>query len=214
MRHLYSWCMELYLESHQLGTISTNAAQVIPSSYTFRSAAVYEDPACSPPSSSMRGTPTSPVTCFPRQATDATPRLTDGVLGPDSPTSPTTDYAYILAGSSQFGLFETWITFDFTSRVSLASVTLHYYCTGQTPQLQLNDGSGVVAPPVSPPCDSTAQRQCFTFSVSTSTKRVDLKVLRNSNTIYISEAKFIAGQPHILIIVPLKGMSPYNPVMW
>ena len=205
---------ELYPESHQLGTISTNAAQVIPSSYTILSAAVYEDPACSPPSSSMRGTPNSPVTCFPRQATGATPRLTDGVLGPDSPTSPTTDYAYTLAGSSQFGLFETWITFDFTSRVSLASVTLHYYCTGQTPQLQFQGGSGVVAPPVSPPCDSTAQRQCFTFNVSTSTEQVNLKVLRNSNTIYISEleVKFIAGQPHI-INLPLKGTSPYNPVM-
>ena len=206
--------MELYPESHQLGTISTNAAQVIPDSYYIHSAAVYEDPACSPPSSSERGTPNTLVSCFPRQATGATPRLTDGVLGPDSPTSPTADYAYTLAGSSQFGQFVTWLTFEFTSRVSLASVTLHYYCTGQSPQLQLYDGSDVVAP-VSPPCDSTAQRQCFTFSVSTSTKRVDLKVLRNSNTIYISEAKFIAGQPHIIIIVnlPLKGMSPYNPVM-
>ena len=200
--------MELYPESHQLGTISTNAAQVIPTSYTILSAAVYVDPACEPPSSSMRGTPNSPVTCFPRQATDVTPRLTDGVLGPDSPTSPTTDYAYTLAGSSQFGLFESWITFDFTSHVSLASVTLYYYCTGQSPQLQLSDGSGVVAPPVSPPCDSTAQRQCFTFNVSTSTMQMYLNVLRNDTIIYISEVKFTEGQPHIL-----REMSPYNPVM-
>ena len=101
--------MELYPESHQLVTISTNAAQVIPSSYTIFSAAVYEDPACSPPSSSKRGTPNSPVTCFPRQATGATPRLTDGVLGPDSLTSPTTDYAYTLTGKSPTGTFEVWI---------------------------------------------------------------------------------------------------------
>ena len=190
--------MELYLESHQLGTIaaSTNTAQVIPSSYTILSAAVYEDPACEPPSSSMRSTPNSLVTCFPRQATGATPRLTDGVLGPDNLTSTTTDYAYTLAGPSQFGLFETWIVFEFTSRVSLASVTLHYYCTGQSPQLQLSDGSGVVAPPVIPPCDSTAQRQCFTFSVNISTMRVNLNVFRNDITIYISEVKFIKGQPH------------------
>ena len=144
----------------------------------------------------MRGTPNSPVTCFPRQATGATPRLTDGVLGLDSLTSQTTDYAYTLAGASQIGVFETWIQFNFASRVSLASVTLHYYCTGQSSQLRLNDGSGVVAPPVSPPCDSTAQRQCFTFNISTSTKQVNLKVLRNDNTIYISEVNFFEGQPH------------------
>ena len=206
MRHLYSWCMELYLESHQLGTI---AAQVIPNSYTILSAAVYEDPACDPSSSSMRNTPNSPVSCFPsQQATGATPRLTDGVLGPDNLTSTTTDYAYTLAGSSQFGTFETWIRFEFISRVSQASVTLHYYCTGQSPQLQLNDGSDVVTPPVSPPCDSTAQRQCFTFNVSTSTMQMNLEVLRNDTIIYISEVKFIEGQPHIL-----REMLPYNPVM-
>ena len=173
---------------------SHNTGQVIPDSYTILSAAVYEDLACDPPFS-MRGTPNSPVTCNSSQATGATPRLTDGVLGPDNPTSSTTDYAYTLAGPSPFGLFETWIQFDFTSRVSLASVTLHYYCTGQSPQLQLSDGSAVVAPPVSPPCDSTAQRQCFTFNVSTSTNRVNLEVLRNSNTIYFSEVKFFEGQP-------------------
>ena len=173
--------------------ISTNAVPVTPNSYTILSETVYEDPACEPPSSSMRGTPNSPVTCFPsQQATGATPRLTDGVLGPDNLTSTTTDYAYTLAGNSSF---EVWITFEFVSHVSLASVTLHYYCTGQSPQFQLNDGSGVVAPPVSPPCDSTAQRQCFTFSTNTTT--VLLKVQRN-NTIYISEVKFCKGQPHII----------------
>ena len=170
--------------------------QAIPSSYEIHSAAVYVDPACDPPSSSARATPNGLVTCFPSQANDATPRFTDGVLGPDSLTSPTTDYAYTLAGPSQFGAFETWIRFYFTSRVSQASVTLHYYCTGQSPQLQLSDGSGVVTPPVSPPCDSTAQRQCFTFNVSTSTMQMNLEVLRNDNIIYISEVKFIAGQPH------------------
>ena len=154
------------------------------------------DPACYPPSSSERVTPKSVVLCFPKHAS-ATPRLTDGVLGPDNLPSTTTDYAYTLAGPSQFGQFETWIQFDFTSRVSVASVTLHYYCTGQSPQLRLNDGSGVVAPPVSPQCDSTAQRQCLTINVSTSTSVVNLKVLRNNNTIYISEVKFFAGQPHI-----------------
>ena len=96
-------------------------------------------------------------------------------------------------------LLQTWITFEFASRVSLASVTLHYYCTRQSPQLQLSDGSGVVAPPVSPPCDSTAQRQCV--NVSTSTRVVYLKVLRNNDTIYISEVKFFAGQPHIIIFI-------------
>ena len=149
----------------------------------------------------MRDTPNSPVRCFPRQATGATPRLTDGVLGPDSPTSPTTDYAYTLAGSSQFGQFR--IKFEFASCVSLASVTLHYYCTGQSPQVQLNDGSGVVIPPVSPPCDSTAQRQCLTINVSTSTKVVNLEVFRNNTTIYISEVKF-AGQPRIIILSAIK----------
>ena len=177
--------------------ISTNAVPVTPNSYEILSETVYEDPACEPPSSSTRNT--TIVNCFPRQS-GATPRLTDGVLGPDSLTSPTTDYAYTLAGSSQFGQkkIETWITFDFTSRVSLASVTLHYYCTGQSPQLQLSDGSGVMAPPVSPPCDSIAQRQCFTFNDSTNTMSVVLKVQRNNNTIYISEVKFCKGQPHII----------------
>ena len=194
------YILELYLESHQLGTI---AAQVTPSSYEILSAAVYEDPACDPPSSSARVTPNSVVLCFPKQATGATPRLTDGVLGPDSPTCPTTDYAYRLAGPSQSGLFERWIQFAFTSRVSLASVTLHYYCTEQSPQLQFRDGSGVVTPPVSPPCDNTTQRQCWTFSVRTSTTKVDLLVLRNNNPIYISEVKF-AGQPHIIILSAIK----------
>ena len=130
----------------------------------------------------------SPVTCFPKQSTGATPRLTDGVLGPDSLTSPTTDYAYTLAGTSQFGLFETWIQFYFASYVSLASVTLHYYCTGQSPQLQLNDGSAVVA-----------QRQCLAFNFGTGIKTVViLKVLRNNNTMYISEVKFFEGQPHFI----------------
>ena len=177
---------------------STDAVQVPvnPDSYEILSAAVYEDPACDPPSSSMRSTLNSPVTCFPRQATGATPRLCDGVLGPDNPTSSTADYAYTLAGPSQFGTFETWIRFDFTSRVSLASVTLHYYCTGQSPQLQLSDGSGMMAPPVSPPCDSTAQRQYFTFSVSTSTRTVMFEVLRNGNVIYISEVQLFIGQSH------------------
>ena len=192
--------MELYLESHQLGII---AVKVIPDSYEILSAAVYEDPACEPPSSSMRGTPNSPVTCFPsEQATGATPRLTDGVLGPDNLTSNTTDYAYTLAGKSPTGTLKVWIQFEFFSRVSLASVTLHYYCTGQSPQFQLSDGSSVVvAPPVSPPCDSTAQRQCFTFNVSTSTMQMNLKVLRNDNIIYISEVKFIEGQPSGHVIV-------------
>ena len=175
---------------------TTDVFQVIPNSYTILRAAVYEDPACDPPSSSMRGTPNYPVSCFPRQATGTTPRLTDDLLGPDNLTSPTTDYAYTLAGSSQFGLFETWIRFEFISRVSLSSVTLHYYCTVQSPQFQLNDGSGVVVPPVSPPCDSTARRQCFTFSISTTTLLVNLQVLRNSDIIYISEVRFFKGQPH------------------
>ena len=181
--------------AHKLWYNLPDTAQAIPSSYEIHSAAVYVDPACDPSSFSARGTPNSPVICFPRQA-GATPRLTDGVLGPDNLTSPTTDYAYTLAGSSQFGQFEIWIRFDFTSHVSLASVTLHYYCTGQSLQLRLSDGSGVGTPPVSPLCDSTAQRQCFTFNVSTNTTSVNLEVLRNGNTIYISDVKFFEGQPH------------------
>ena len=180
----------------QVPVIDAVQVPVIPNSYEILSAAVYVDPACDPPSSSVRVTLNSVVRCLPRQATGATPRLCDGVLGPDNPTSSTVDYAYTLAGPSQFGLFETWIQFEFVSRVSLASVTLHYYCTGQSPQLQLRDGSGVMAPPVSPPCDSTAQRQYFTFSVSTSTTTVTLKVLRNGNAIYISEVQLFIGQSH------------------
>ena len=155
------------------------------------------DPACNPSSSNERVTQNNTllvVHCFPKQATGATPRLTDGVLGPDNLHSPTTDFAYTLAGPSQFGRFETWIKFEFASRVSLANITLHYYCTGQSPQLQLSDGSGVVAPPVSPPCDSTAQIQCMTISINTSTRMVILEVLRNNNTIYISEIKFFTDQ--------------------
>ena len=180
----------------QVPVIDAVQVPVIPNSYEILSETVYEDPACEPPSSSTRSTLNNPVHCFPRQATGATPRLCDGVLGPDNPTSSTADYAYTLTGPSQFGHFETWIQFDFTSRVSLASVTLHYYCTGQSPQLQLSDGSGVVTPPVSPPCDSTAQRQYFTFSVSTNTTTVVLKVQRNNNTIYISEVQLFIGQSH------------------
>ena len=180
----------------QVPVIDAVQVPVILDSYVILSAAVYEDPACDPPSSSTRSTLNSPVNCFPRQATGATPRLCDGVLGPDNPTSSTADYAYTLAGSSQFGLFETWIRFYFASYVSLASVTLHYYCTGQSPQLQLRDGSSVMAPPVSPPCDSTAQRQYFTFSVNTSTRTVMLEVLRNGNAIYISEVQLFIGQSH------------------
>ena len=152
----------------------------------------------------MRGTSNSPVTCFPRQS-GATPRLTDGVLGPDNPTSTTTDYAYTLDGLTPILLFENWIQFDFVSRISLASVTLHYYCTGQSPQLQLQlqlqirEGSFLLnISPFSPPCGSTTRRQCFTFSLHANINitSVSLRVIRDDSTMYISEVKFFEGQPH------------------
>ena len=102
----------LYLDYHKL-KISTNAVPVIPGNYEILSAAGYEDPACDPLSSKLRNV--TIVNCFPRQATGATPRLTDGVLGPDYLTI-TTDYAYILDGPPTT-TFEAWIELNFAPNI-------------------------------------------------------------------------------------------------
>ena len=121
-----------------------------------------------------------------RQTGD-TPKLNDTELGPENGLpSPTTDVAYTLGGSSETGLFETWIRFEFTSRVSLSHVTLHYYCTGTLPQLQFKDATSIMTPP----CGDTAYRHSLTFNMSGSTQSVAFMVKRNEGYFYLTEVQF------------------------
>ena len=127
-----------------------------------------------------------------RQTTGDTPKLNDTELGPENGLpSPTTYVAYTLGGSSRTGLFETWIVFEFVSRVSLSHVTLHYYCTGTPPQLQLVDASGMKTSTMTPSCGDTAYRHTLTFSMSGSTMSVTFIVKRNGGNFYLTEVQFI-----------------------
>ena len=137
-----------------------------------------------------RPTPNAIVECSMRQITGVTPKLNDTELGPENGLpSPTTDVAYTLGGSMT-GLFETWIQFEFVSRVSLSRVTLHYYCTGTPPQLQLRDASGMATSTVIPSCGDTAHRQSLTFNMSSSTPLVTFIVKRNGGNFYLTEVQF------------------------
>ena len=106
---------------------------------------MYKDTACSP-AFVDRTTPNTVVSCYRRQFNGVTPKLNDTKLGPENGLpNATTDVAYTLAGNSPAG-FETWIVFKFIGRVSLSHVTLHYYCTGTPPQLQLMDTGTIIIP--------------------------------------------------------------------
>ena len=167
------------------------AVQVFPDSYEIQSAAVYTDTACSPASNVVRPSPNALVSCYMRQTTGVTPKLNDTELGPDNGLpSPTTHVAYILGGSSQTGLFETWIVFEFVSRVSLSRVTLHYYCTGTPPQLQLRDASGMATSTMTPSCGDAAHRQSLTFSIIQLVLVLSLSVKRNGGYFYLTEVQF------------------------
>ena len=136
-----------------------------------------------------RSTPNTLVSCFRRQSNGVTPKLYDTELGPENGLpSPTTDVAYTLSGSSQTGLFETWIVFEFVSRVSLSRVTLHYYCTGTPPQLQLVDASGMATSTMTPSCGDAAHRQSLTFSIIQLV--IILSVKRNGGCFYLTEVQF------------------------
>ena len=125
-----------------------------------------------------------------RRATGDTPKLNDTDLGPENGLpSPTTDVAYTLGGISPAGLFETWIEFIFVSRVSLSHVTLHYYCTGTPPQLQLVDASGMATSTMTPSCGDAAHRQSLTFSII-QLVRIVLSVKSNGGYFYLTEVQF------------------------
>ena len=125
-----------------------------------------------------------------RQTGD-TPKLSDTELGPDNGLpSPTTAVAYTLGGSSPTGQFETWIEFQLISRVSLSHVTLHYYCTGTPPQLQLVDASGMATSTMSPSCEDAAHRQSLTFSIIQLVIVLSLSVKCNGGYFYLTEVQF------------------------
>ena len=174
------------------------AVQVFPGSYEIHSAAVYNDTACSPASNQGRPTPRYLVSCFMRRLTGDTPKLNDTELGPDNGLpSPPTDVAYTLGGPSPTGHFETWMQFEFVSRVSLSHVTLHYYCTGTPPQLQLRDSSGMATSTMIPSCGDTAYRHSLTFNMSGSTRSVAFMVKRNGGYLYLTEVQFFnAATPY------------------
>ena len=120
------------------------------------------------------------------------PKLNDTDLGPDNGLpNATTDVAYTLGGPSPTGLFETWIEFEFASRVSLSHVTLHYYCTGTPPQLQFMYASGMATSTMTPSCEDAAYRQSLTFNMSGSTMSVTFIVKRNGGNFYLTEVQFI-----------------------
>ena len=126
-----------------------------------------------------------------RQTGD-TPKLYDTELGPENGLpSPTTDVAYTLGGPSQTGQFEMWIKFVFVGRVSLSHVTLHYYCTGTPPQLQLVDASSMETSTMTPSCGDSAYRHSLTFNMSGSTTSVTFIVKRNGGNFYLTEVQFI-----------------------
>ena len=152
---------------------------------------MYEDTACSPVSNTDRATPKAVVSCFRRNSTGVTPKLYDTELGPQTGLpSPTTDMAYTLSGLSMTGLFETWIVFHLVSRISLSHVTIHYYCNGTLPQLQLVAASGMATSTMTPSCGDTAHRHSLTFNVSSSTPSVAFSVKRNGGYFYITEVQF------------------------
>ena len=166
------------------------AVQVFPGSYEIQSVAVYNDAACSPASNVDRPTPNALVSCFMRSSTGDTPKLNDTELGPENGLpSPTTHVAYTLGGSSPTGLFEAWIKFQFVSHVSLSRVTLHYYCTGTPPQLQLVDASGMATSIMTPSCVDASYRQSLTFSII-QLVRIVLSVKRNGGYFYLTEVQF------------------------
>ena len=152
---------------------------------------MYDDTACSPASNKERPTPNTIVSCFRRQSTDITPKLYDTELGLQTGLpSPTTDMAYTLSGVSMTGLFETWIEFEFVSRISLSHVTIHYYCTGIPPQFQLVDASGMATSIMTPSCGDTAHRHSLTVNVSSSTTLVNFRVKSNGGNFYLTEVQF------------------------
>ena len=171
------------------------AVQVYPGSYEIHSAAEYNDTACSPASNVDRPTPNALVSCFIRSSTGDTPKLYDTELGPQNGLpSPTTAVAYTLGGPSKTGLFERWIVFVFVSRVSLSRVTLHYYCTGTPPQLQLVDASGMATSTMTLSCGYTAYRHSLTVNMSSSIRSVTFIVKRNGGYFYLTEVQFFNEQ--------------------
>ena len=121
--------------------------------------------------------------------------MTLSYVGPENGLpSPTTDEAYTLSGTSMTGLFETWIVFEFLSRVSLSQITLYYYCTETPPQLQLKDASGMPATSIiTPSCGDTIHRHSLTSNVSSSTTLVTFTVKRNGGYLYLTEIKFFSN---------------------
>ena len=176
------WCLCIQLQGISL--------QVFPGTYVIQSVAVYNDTACSPASNADRQPPNAVVSCFMRQTGDI-PKLNDTDLGPDNGLpNATTDVAYTLGGPSRTGQLERWIVFEFVSRVSLSHVTLHYYCTGTPPQLQLVDASGMATSTMTPSCGDTAHRHSLTFNMSSSTRSVTLMVKRSRGYFYLTEVQF------------------------
>ena len=173
--------------------------------YSILSETVYEDNACSPPSS-VNGHETNGSVCWSDFTPFIFPKLTDFEIGPEEFPSTHIEFTYILNGSTA-GDFERWIDFTLTehlqvSGVPLAQVTLHYYCTGPPPELQLSDGSNMTPPdpPKIPSCGENATRQRLSFDYNHNTNHVLIFVKRNGGQFYLSEVQFILmsipGKPY------------------
>ena len=177
----------------------TNAAQVFPTNYKIQTAAVYEDPACQPSSSEVRGSHLSAVSC--EQRGDDAPKLIDSDCRMVNSTGNTTDYAYTLMGPSDTGLFERWLQFNFKSFKPLSAVTLHYACSGEPPQFQLDNNRGTKTSPFQASCDNTTQCLMINASELHSIKFMTLEVQRSRTVIlYLSEVQFFTeGITHSMI---------------
>ena len=150
---------------------------------------MYNDTACSSAFNVDRQSLNAVVSCYMRQSTGDTPKLNDTELGSENGLpSPTTAVAYTLGGSSKTGQFEMWIAFEFIGRVSLSHVTLHYYCTGTPPQLQLVDASDMATSTMTPSCGDVAHRQSLTFSIILLV-RIVLNVKSNGGYFYLTEVQ-------------------------
>ena len=88
------------------------------------------------------------------------------------------------------GLFEAWIVFRFDSRVSLSRITLHYYCTGTPPQLQLVYASGIATSTMTPSCGDAAHRQSLTFNIPVIHLVIVLGMKRKGGYFYLTEVQF------------------------
>ena len=110
-------------------------------------------------------------------------------------------HVYILNSTSNSGSYVRWIEFHYVNQVTITCVVLHYYCSGNPPQIQVGDLAGSPDSFMPIPHHSTAtQRQNISFDACYKTKHINLHVKDYGGQFYLSEVYFTAeGNIHIYI---------------